>query len=61
MRTKASSAVGLAVLAASTVALGQSSGGSISGKVTYVGTPAKQMPIDMSRNRTAPCNMQLRL
>jgi hypothetical protein len=49
MRTKAGSAVGLAVLAASTVAIGQSSGGSISGKVTYEGTPAKQMPIDMSK------------
>jgi hypothetical protein len=46
---KAGSAVGLAVLAASTVAIGQSSGGSISGKVTYEGTPAKQMPIDMSK------------
>jgi len=49
MRTKAGSAVGLVVLAASTIAIGESSGGSISGKVTYEGTPAKQMPIDMSK------------
>jgi hypothetical protein len=49
MRTKAGYAAGLAVLAASTIAIGGPSSGSISGKVTYQGTPARQMPIDMSK------------
>jgi len=49
MRTKAGSAAALAFLAASTVTIGKPSGGSISGKVTYEGTPAKQMTIDMSK------------
>lgn len=49
MRTKAGSAAALAILAASTITSGKSSSGSISGTVTYEGTPAKQMPIDMSK------------
>lgn len=49
MRTKAGYAAGLAVLAASTIAIGGPSGGSISGKTTYEGTPARQMAIDMSK------------
>src|SRR5258708_9060798 len=49
MRTKLGYAAGLAVLAATTVAFGGPSGGSISGKVTYEGTPARQKPIDMSK------------
>jgi hypothetical protein len=49
MRTKAGSAAALAILAASTVTIGKPSSGSISGKVTYEGTPAKQMTIDMSK------------
>ncbi len=40
---------GLAVLAASTIAMAGPSGGTISGKVTYEGTPAKMKPIDMSK------------
>lgn len=49
MRTKLGSVAGLAMLAASTLAFAGPSGGSISGKVTYEGTPAKQKPIDMSK------------
>jgi plastocyanin len=49
MRTKLGYAVGLAALAASTIAFAGPSGGGISGKVTYEGTPARQKPIDMSK------------
>jgi hypothetical protein len=49
MRTKLGYAAGLAVLAASAIAFAGPSGGSISGKVTYEGTPARQKPIDMSK------------
>jgi hypothetical protein len=49
MRTKLGCVAGLAVLAASTIAFGGPSGGDISGKVTYEGTPARQKPIDMSK------------
>jgi len=49
MRTKLGYAAGLAVLAASTIGFAGPSGGSISGKVTYEGTPARQKPIDMSK------------
>ena len=49
MRTQLRYAAGLALLAASTTPLAGQSGGSISGKVTYEGTPAKQRPIDMSK------------
>jgi hypothetical protein len=49
MRTKLGYAAILAVLAASAIAFPGPSGGSISGKVTYEGTPARQKPIDMSK------------
>lgn len=49
MRTQLRYAAGLALLAASTTAIAGQNGGSISGKVTYEGTPAKQRPIDMSK------------
>jgi len=49
MRTKLGYAAVLAVLAASAIAFAGPSGGSISGKVTYEGTPARQKPIDMSK------------
>jgi len=49
MRTKIGCAVGLAMLVAAAIALAKPSGGNISGKVTYEGTPAKQKPIDMSK------------
>jgi hypothetical protein len=49
MRTKLGYAAGLTVLAASAIAFAGPSGGSISGKVTYEGTPARQKPIDMSK------------
>jgi hypothetical protein len=39
----------LAVLAAPAITFAGPSGGSISGKVTYEGTPARQKPIDMSK------------
>jgi hypothetical protein len=41
---------GFTILAAATVTLaGPPSGGTVSGKVTYEGTPAKMKPIDMSK------------
>ena len=49
MPTKLGYAAVVAVLAASAIAFGGPSGGSISGKVTYEGTPARQKPIDMSK------------
>jgi hypothetical protein len=49
MRTKLGYAAMLAVFAASAIAFAGPSGGSISGKVTYEGTPARQKPIDMSK------------
>jgi hypothetical protein len=49
MRSKLGYAVGLAALAATTISFGAPSGGSISGKATYEGTPARQKPIDMSK------------
>jgi Carboxypeptidase regulatory-like domain len=49
MRTKLGYAAGLTMLAASAIAFAGPSGGSISGKVTYEGTPARQKPIDMSK------------
>lgn len=43
-------AVGLAMLAVAAIAkAGPPAGGTISGKVTYEGTPAKMKPIDMSK------------
>jgi Carboxypeptidase regulatory-like domain len=49
MRTKLGYAAGLAMLAASSIGFAGPSGGSIGGKVTYEGTPARQKPIDMSK------------
>lgn len=49
MRIKESVSVALALVAASTMISAAPSGGSIVGKVTYEGTPAKQRPIDMSK------------
>ena len=40
---------GVAALAASTMVIAGPSGGTVSGKVTYEGTPAKMKPIDMSK------------
>ena len=40
---------GAVMLASSAVALAEPAGGTISGKVTYEGTPAKMKPIDMSK------------
>jgi plastocyanin len=53
MRMKQVYIAGLAVLAASAIAVyAAPSGGTISGKVTYEGTPAKPKPIDMSKEPT---------
>src|ERR1700724_3219153 len=50
MRAKVVYIVGIAVLAAYAVIVQAGpSGGTVSGKVTYEGTPAKQKPIDMSK------------
>jgi hypothetical protein len=50
MRMKPIYIAGLAVLAASAIVVyAAPSGGTISGKVTYEGTPAKAKPIDMSK------------
>jgi len=49
MRVKHVVLTGLAMLAASAVAFAGPGGGTITGKVTYEGTPAKMKPIDMSK------------
>lgn len=51
MQTKHVVLAGLAMLAASTMAIAgpKPAGGTVSGKVTYEGTPAKMKPIDMSK------------
>jgi plastocyanin len=49
MRMKRGHAAALAALVASVIVSARPSGGTISGKVTYEGTPAKQKPIDMSK------------
>jgi plastocyanin len=51
MQTKKLMIAGLAILAASAVAFAgpKPAGGTVSGKVTYEGTPAKMKPIDMSK------------
>jgi plastocyanin len=51
MRTKYVVLAGAAMLAASAMAIAgpRPAGGTISGKVTYEGTPAKMKPIDMSK------------
>jgi len=48
MQTKHVVMAGLALLAASAAAYAGPSGGTVSGKVTYEGTPVKMKPIDMS-------------
>ena len=49
MRTKQAFMAGVAILAAATMISAVPGGGTVSGKVTYEGTPAKQKPIDMSK------------
>jgi len=49
MRTKHAFITGVAILAAVTMTSAVPGGGAVSGKVTYEGTPAKQKPIDMSK------------
>src|ERR1700732_3325091 len=50
MRAKAGYLAGLAALAGCAIIVHAGpSGGTVSGKVTYEGTPAKQKPIDMSK------------
>src|SRR3984893_645427 len=50
MRKKQAYVAGLTILAASAIAAyAAPGGGTISGKVTYEGTPAKSKPIDMSK------------
>ena len=50
MRARVGYIAGLAALAACAVIVhARPSGGTVSGKVTYEGTPAKQKPIDMSK------------
>jgi hypothetical protein len=52
MRMKLISVAGVAILCASTVAFAGPSGGTVSGRVTYEGTPAKPKVIDMSKEPT---------
>jgi len=49
MSTKHLVMAGFALLAASAITVAAPAGGTISGKVTYEGTPAKMKPIDMSK------------
>jgi hypothetical protein len=49
MQKKHAVITGFALLAASAVAVAGPSGGTVTGKVTYEGTPAKMKPIDMSK------------
>jgi len=49
MRTKHLFLAGAAILAAIATTSAVPGGGTVSGKVTYEGTPAKQKPIDMSK------------
>src|SRR5882724_2037838 len=49
MRTEQAFITGDAILAAVTMTSAVPGGGTVSGKVTYEGTPAKQKPIDMSK------------
>src|SRR5438876_3899515 len=49
MRTKQAFIAGVAILAAANMTSAVPGGGTVSGKVTYEGTPAKQKPIDMSK------------
>ena len=49
MRIKGVFLAGVAILAAETMTTAVPNGSTVSGKVTYEGTPAKQKPIDMSK------------
>jgi plastocyanin len=49
MQVKHAVIAGLAMLVASAIAVAGPSGGTVTGKVTYEGTPAKMKPIDMSK------------
>jgi plastocyanin len=49
MRIKPIYLAGMAILAAATMTSAVPGGGTVSGKITYEGTPAKQKPIDMSK------------
>jgi hypothetical protein len=49
MQVKHAVITGLAILVLSAVAVAGPSGGTVTGKVTYEGTPAKMKPIDMSK------------
>ena len=49
MRTTHVVMAALALLAASAMAVAEPAGGTVSGKVTFTGTPAKMKPIDMSK------------
>src|SRR6202165_2768829 len=49
MRTKQAFTPGVAILAVVTMTYAVPGGGTVSGKITYEGTPAKQKPIDMSK------------
>ncbi len=52
MKTKHLFLAGVAILAAATMTSAVPGGGTISGRVTYEGTPAKQKVIDMSKEPT---------
>ena len=57
MRSKSISLLFPLVLACPTLLFGA---GTVSGKVTYTGTPAKAKPIDMSKeSRAAPSSIRL--
>jgi hypothetical protein len=49
MQVKHAVIAGLAMLVSSAIAVAGPSGGTVTGKVTYEGTPAKMKPIDMSK------------
>jgi hypothetical protein len=49
MRIKQLFLAGAAILAASTMTIAEPGGGTVSGRISYEGTPAKQKPIDMSK------------
>jgi hypothetical protein len=49
MRIQQNFLAGVAILAAVTMTSAEPGGGAVSGRVTYEGTPARQKPIDMSK------------
>src|SRR5438046_10411291 len=49
MRTKQAFMAGVAILAAATMIAAAAGGETVSGKLTYEGTPAEEKPIDMSK------------